>query len=220
VLPLGATITSGGGSNAITVNFSNTFTGGNISVAAVNACGVGLARSITVKAAPGIPTAINGPTTSCVSSNQSYSTPPVVGAVNYTWTVPGGAIINNGQGTKNIDMTYGSVASSTGIITVKAANTCGVSNVRVLSVITTNCPRVDGGAGAIINIYPNPTSGIVNIESNQLLNNIEVIDIMGKIVLSSSDNKILDMSHLSSGVYMIRFSTDNGTELRRVVLEK
>ncbi|MEN9331714.1 MAG: hypothetical protein RLZZ94_804 [Bacteroidota bacterium] len=43
---------------------------------------------------------------------------------------------------------------------------------------------------------------------------------MGKIVLSSSDNKILDMSHLSSGVYMIRFSTDNGTELRRVVLEK
>ena len=220
ILPLGATITSGYGSNAITVDFSNTFTGGNISVAAVNACGVGLARSITVKAVPGIPTAINGPTTSCVSSNQSYSTPPVVGTLTYSWTVPGGAIITNGQGTKNIDMTYGSVASSTGIITVKAANTCGISNVRVLSVKTTNCPRIDGGSGAIINIYPNPTSGIVNIESNEVLNKIEVFNMLGSLVEVYGNEKQIDLSNLKSGLYLLRFTSENDVEQRRVEVSK
>ena len=220
ILPLGATITSGYGSNAITVDFSNTFTGGNISVAAVNACGVGLARSITVKAVPGIPTAINGPTTSCVSSNQSYSTPPVVGTLTYSWTVPGGAIITNGQGTKNIDMTYGSIASSTGIITVKSANSCGASNVRVLAVKTTNCPRIDGGFGAIITIHPNPTSGILNIESNELIKRIELFDMLGKLVMTYGNEKQIDISNLQSGLYLIRFTSENGVEQRRVEVSR
>jgi hypothetical protein len=219
-LPLGATIISGVGSNAITVEFNNSFTSGSITVAAVNACGVGLARSIMVKAVPGIPTSINGPVTSCVNSNKSYSTPPVVGALSYTWTVPNNAIINSGQGTKNINITYGSLASSTGIITVKAINSCGASSVRVLSVKTTNCPRAGNSSGFVVNLFPNPTSGILNIESNELINRIELFDMLGKLVMTYGNERQIDISNLQSGLYLLRFTSENGVELRRVEVSR
>ena len=219
-LPIGFTITSGAGTNSITVDVSSSFTTGSVAVAAVNACGAGLARSITVKAVPGIPAAISGPVTSCVSSVQNYSTQPVIGAVSYTWTVPGGAVINNGQGTKNIDITYGSVASSTGIITVKASNTCGISNVRVLSVKTTNCPRAGSTSGLIINLNPNPTTGLLNIESNEAIKQIEVFDMLGKLVLTYGNEKQIDLSNLNSGLYLIRFTSENGVEQRRVEVSR
>ncbi|MFN6092153.1 MAG: MopE-related protein, partial [Bacteroidota bacterium] len=104
-VPAGATITSGAGTNAITVDFGGSFTTGNVTVAGVNGCGTGSARSLAVKVTPGQPSAITGSTSVCINSNQTYSTSTVQGATSYVWTVPGGAVINSGQGTKIINMT-------------------------------------------------------------------------------------------------------------------
>lgn len=61
----------------------------------------------------------------------------------------------------------------------------------------------------VINMYPNPTSGILNIHSNEAIYaDIEIKDIRGGIVKSISKtllhkNYHLDLSNFSSGIYFL-----------------
>ena len=55
------------------------------------------------------------------------------------------------------------------------------------------------------NIYPNPSTDIIYIDSEILVDNIRVIDAIGKEVNDYGfDNKILNVSALSSGIYFIQ----------------
>tara|TARA_B100001758_G_scaffold190238_1_gene167094 strand:+ start:290 stop:778 length:489 start_codon:yes stop_codon:yes gene_type:complete len=61
----------------------------------------------------------------------------------------------------------------------------------------------------VINMYPNPTSGILNIHSNEAIYaDIEIKDIRGGIIKSISktllhNNYYIDLSSFSSGVYFL-----------------
>jgi uncharacterized protein YxjI len=60
-------------------------------------------------------------------------------------------------------------------------------------------------------VYPNPTSTFWNIDSNHLIEKVQVIDINGKIVLDIlvNDYKIkIDAINLASGVYFIRLNNN------------
>jgi hypothetical protein len=76
-----------------------------------------------------------------------------------------------------------------------------------------------------IAIFPNPTSGKLRMESGELrIQIIEIYDIYGKIVLShhsitSSSNQELDISNLSSGIYLIVIHTDIGIIHKKIVKE-
>ncbi|MCF8429829.1 MAG: FG-GAP-like repeat-containing protein [Bacteroidia bacterium] len=66
-----------------------------------------------------------------------------------------------------------------------------------------------------ISIYPNPTSGIVTISSNQTIVNIEVFDVTGKAVFSQQNNSHqtnleIDLSALSNGIYFINVQNNFG----------
>ena len=69
--------------------------------------------------------------------------------------------------------------------------------------------------GTEVSVYPNPTTGIVNIEAEGL-KNVEVLDMAGRVVMTSSKN-ILDISNLTNGVYMVRVNTIAGTATQKVV---
>ena len=61
----------------------------------------------------------------------------------------------------------------------------------------------------VINMYPNPTSGILNIHSNEAIYaDIEIKDIRGGIIKSISktllhNNYYIDLSSFSSGIYFL-----------------
>lgn len=64
-------------------------------------------------------------------------------------------------------------------------------------------------------LFPNPTSSVFTIQSNnQLINSVQVTDINGRIVKNSSfetvTNATLDISDLKSGMYFVSVQTDNG----------
>lgn len=70
------------------------------------------------------------------------------------------------------------------------------------------------------NFYPNPSEGIVLIEnkSNILLKEISIHDISGKKLLSEKSNfNKIDISGLSSGVYFIRFESENGVYNKKLM---
>ena len=137
-VPTGWTIASGQGTNKITVTTGST--GGNISVTASNACGTSTAisKAITVDTPPAKPGNITGPSANCGNtSGLIYTIDPVNGATGYTWSLPQGWTIEEGQGTVSIKVKAG---TTSGNITVTADNNCGASEASTLTVTTSNIP--------------------------------------------------------------------------------
>ncbi|MEA3446339.1 MAG: T9SS type A sorting domain-containing protein, partial [Bacteroidota bacterium] len=77
-----------------------------------------------------------------------------------------------------------------------------------------------------IKIYPNPTTGLVNISTNisNIIKSISVYDIMGETVffqkISRRENIKIDFEHLVSGIYFIRIITDDCIVTKRIVINK
>lgn len=153
--PTGATIYSGQGTDSINVFFDTTFTSGNLTVVANNACGSSPVRSVLLRSVPATPGAISGTKVGlCTSgiSTTTYSVPTVGSISSYTWTAPSGATIVNGQGTTTVDIVFDSTFVS-GNLTVFASNACGNSNVRstLLRSVTATPGVITGPTGACAN---------------------------------------------------------------------
>ena len=133
-LPSGASGSST--TNSITLNFSNSFSTGNLCVRAVNNCGTSSSscRSIIrFTAKPPKPGHISGPSSLCPLNTRTYSVSPVNNATSYIWTVSGGLTIVSGNGTNSIQVNA-PAGFVIGEISVRAANCQGTSGQRNLTV--------------------------------------------------------------------------------------
>jgi len=75
-------------------------------------------------------------------------------------------------------------------------------------------------SGKEIRIYPNPTTGILSIDSEELLINLEIFDIIGKPVLSfkPTDSTFkIDISKFAAGVYFIKIVTHENVFERKLI---
>jgi hypothetical protein len=63
--------------------------------------------------------------------------------------------------------------------------------------------------GLVLEVYPNPFTNTLNISSQQPIQQVNIYNIQGKIISKISGNSLefLDVSNLSSGVYLIQFSS-------------
>jgi hypothetical protein len=143
------TITSGAGSNVITVSVAAGYVGGNITVSAVNACGNSPLRTrSTALNMPATPGVIAGPANGiCQASGVVYTIASVPTASSYSWAVPAGATIVSGQGTNTITVDFG-LSFSSGAITVSSVNNCGTSSARSISV--TGIPARPGTISGLV----------------------------------------------------------------------
>jgi len=126
-LPAGATIASGAGTRNITVDFGPTAASGNITVAGTSQCGNGTPSTlaVTVNPLPFAAGTITGPASVCAGdANVAYSVSPITAATTYVWTIPSGASITSGTGTRSIKITF-ATTPGTGAINVKGNNSCG-----------------------------------------------------------------------------------------------
>ncbi len=91
--------------------------------------------------------------------------------------------------------------------------------------VTTNCFSIgieEQFVSSFTNIYPNPTSSTVTIISEQLVENIEVVDLFGRVVnsqVAGSKEFYLNVSGLALGCYTIRIIHENNIESRRLIIE-
>ncbi|WP_010179234.1 trypsin-like serine protease [Aquimarina agarilytica] len=58
--------------------------------------------------------------------------------------------------------------------------------------------------GATFNIWPNPATGVINIDSGEPINEIKIYSILGEEVLSTEGSNKIDISQLTSGTYIIQ----------------
>ena len=77
---------------------------------------------------------------------------------------------------------------------------------------------IDGAFANDINIFPNPTTGIVNIEAEGL-NKVVVYDVTGRMMMSVANESTIDISNLEAGVYFFSVETENGSAMKKLVKE-
>jgi uncharacterized repeat protein (TIGR01451 family) len=220
MVPSGATIVSGQGTNSIVVNFSstlgscNTCSGPQITVSASNGCLSSPVRRLSITIYPNKPGSITGPFNTTPNQVVTYSILPVPGATSYTWQKPAGWTIISGQGTTSIQVISG---TKRGKILVKANNDCGSSGFRLKYVNPCYTNRIIGDdVKSTTKFYPNPTNGILNIETSKSIEKIEILNLLGSIISTFGNERLLDLSSYHDGIYLIRTITDEGIELKRV----
>ncbi|GAB0157554.1 hypothetical protein CHRYSEOSP005_28320 [Chryseobacterium sp. Alg-005] len=62
----------------------------------------------------------------------------------------------------------------------------------------------------VISVYPNPTSDILSIKTNSKIKNVSVVDLAGKNMNVKLEENKINVTHLSSGTYLISVETNNG----------
>jgi len=211
----GATIVNGQTTSTIAANF-NGYVTGTLNVYASNGCGNSAIRTTTVRATPAKPVAMTGPVTACANQqNVPYSIAAVPYTTNYTWVGPTGSHISDGVNTSvtntlittatAVTVDYGTAG---GTLKVRANNTCG-SGTYLSTTIVINC-RIQQDEISDNFIYPNPVVDqlIVNYPG---MKDVKIFDVTGKLLLYSqlAEGEILDLSALSSGIYICEIRSND-----------
>ncbi len=79
-------------------------------------------------------------------------------------------------------------------------------------------------------IYPNPTSGLVNIQLNTSLvqnTTMKIYDLIGKLVFerntfenNQNQNYSLNLNHLTSGIYLLSVQINDRTTTKKLIITK
>jgi hypothetical protein len=71
----------------------------------------------------------------------------------------------------------------------------------------------------VFEIYPNPTTGELRLSYDRLsIKNMDIFDVFGRIQkIERKAMDVVDISHLASGIYYIKISTQAGEVVRKVI---
>ena len=75
----------------------------------------------------------------------------------------------------------------------------------------------------IVDIFPNPASEFINLNSNTTIQLVEIIDYTGKFVYSSimnTKNTTINTNNLCQGTYIINLKTREGDKLKKTIVIK
>lgn len=89
----------------------------------------------------------------------------------------------------------------------------------VLIQMSVEAPLSTEDEGEVIEMYPNPTTDVVNVSTNQY-QNVEIQDLAGNIIKSEIQNGQINLSGYSSGVYIIRLTDTNGNSISRKIIKE
>ena len=126
------------------------------------------------------------------------------GASSYLWST--GDTTQSITVAPNIETTY--------YVTVTDENGCS-STAEVTVINSTGIEE----ASISLNVYPNPTNHVVNIEAEDM-KNICVTDVLGQVLIEKEANverMQIDMSPYASGQYFLQVQTSKGLAIRKIV---
>ncbi len=228
------TINSGQGSNAISVTFGTFTSATTVSVTASNACGSSPARTKTVNGYPLQPGAITSiPASWCANATGvefNVDVTNMSGSYTLSWLYPGASVATYVLGGGNTTQLILDWITGSGPVNVTASNACG--NATRTSTQANSCREGEGVVEQIsnaINVYPNPTTGNVNIEFSAITKgnaSVTIQDLAGRTVASQNISVVegmnktqLDLSKVSKGIYMMNVNSDEGTSNVKIVVE-
>ena len=68
-----------------------------------------------------------------------------------------------------------------------------------------------------VNVYPNPFNDKITVDSEHKINSLRIIDVNGRVMLSSNDgSKTISTSNLSPGVYILEINHQKIVEMVKI----
>ncbi len=210
-LPAGATIVSGSGTNAITVDYSNSAVSGDVTVLGNNLCGNGATSNLPVTVNPIPPTPVITQNnillhSSAPAGNQwYYQGTPVAGATAQNYTVP----INNPGW----------------YWTVVTLNGCSSDSSNHIYVLTEGVGENSSGT---IEVYPVPNDGQFSIAISgmpEVTYRLEILNALGVNIyagqaITVKGNAItpIDLRPIPGGLYTIILRNPNNQVARKIMI--
>ncbi|HJM15850.1 MAG TPA: T9SS type A sorting domain-containing protein, partial [Flavobacteriales bacterium] len=100
---------------------------------------------------------------------------------------------------------------------VWVATSTGVS--KISSISTSTSPA----SIANVEVFPNPSSGVITVSFDENFKYIEVYNILGSLIHSEKTNSLneveLNLSHLSSGIYHLVLTSENLVLNQKIIIE-
>jgi hypothetical protein len=132
----------------------------------------------------------------------------------------GGSFSGNGVSAGMFDPSVG-VGPQMITYTFTDANGCTNSAVQIINVSA--CVGISEHNNSPVTVYPNPASDVLIVESASNSNVITVFNSIGETVLSQQSNNMkttLDLTSLTSGIYVVQVVNADGIFVEKVVLQK
>ncbi len=212
-VPAGAAITSGAGTNIVTVDFSLSALSGNILVNGVNDCGSGTnspAFNVLVNPIPSTP----------LISLQGYTLVSTANTGNQ-WYLDGVAI-SGATGKEHLAMHTGTYMD---IVTLDGCSSAASNSILVLEVSVDELKSDN-----IFGIFPNPNNGHFDIKVQSALKTkwtIEIYTSLGTLVLRqeamTTDGTFIrhtDISAFPAGTYVVVLHGRDNSLMRKVIVVK
>lgn len=111
---------------------------------------------------------------------------------------------------------HGVTYSHSGTYTWSGTTQYGCDSTEVLYLTIPGTESIGGLEVQTLELYPNPTSGVVKIVAEDIMM-VEVYDATGRKVMVVRDSDTVDLSRLATGNYTLRVTLPEGTAVRRVV---
>ncbi|WP_338791255.1 T9SS type A sorting domain-containing protein [Bernardetia sp. MNP-M8] len=157
-----------------------------------------------------------------IDFNETEATLSVpTGKVTYQWYRDG--VLITGQTGAKLDLS--TLENRIGVYTVviSSGDTSITSEPFTIDKILSNDDFIKAN---YIKIYPNPTTSLLNVELNTVLNASEVILVnalgmeLQKTLITNSNKITLDLNNLSNGIYFVKIVSQKGIFYKKVVLKK
>jgi hypothetical protein len=109
------------------------------------------------------------------------------------------------------------VNNTTYYVTQKSADACEspAKAILVQSFLTTS----EVGQ-QVFTLYPNPTAGVVKVQSNVKVEEIQVLNVTGQILSNTNSQTEVDLSKYPHGVYLLKIKLENGSSVTKKVIKK
>ena len=66
-------------------------------------------------------------------------------------------------------------------------------------------------------VYPNPVKNTLFINNLSDLNSIEIYDVQGSLLLTSLDDKQIDVSNLQKGIYLVKIVNEKQSSIQKII---
>jgi len=204
ITPGGAsTYTFEGGNAVVSPTASSTY---SVAGTGTNGCvSQAVTSSVTVNQLPNVMATSN---TSLLCAGQTASL-TASGALTYTW---------NTSATTTVVAVSPSVTSN---YTVTGTDANGCSNTYTITQPVSACTGINELVyGSSLSLYPNPSSSEVIVSLNQVISELEVSDMSGRVIYKEAINKSsasLNISNYSNGIYLVKVKSNNQTEIVKLI---
>jgi predicted outer membrane repeat protein len=168
---------------------------------AANGCDSIVSLNLTIDTVPDVTTTTSG---IIISATQS--------GANYQWID-----CNNGFAPIAGETYQNFVPIENGSYAVMVENGVCMASSECIIISTFNSAGQDEiSAVEVINLFPNPSNGIVHIESTKALKSIKLYDLNGQLLIDEhTDFFHLNLMNLSKGIYFANFLMDNGSTITK-----